>query len=344
MEKVYISPRVEILRFLPLEKLANELHTMPFFKGFFTPDGFFGYAKAHNNKLVHLFNSNSAELIASEGSKGRGPNELLLAHALNYNPKTGSLFLHDIIKSSVVQFRYKKDNIKIESHIDLRQRDKGCVTEELQAISDSLFVIRVNDIAPPYCGYLAIVNTHNEILDSLQIFQVEDSKVDHSKIRIINASMRLTPDRKNLIVCNSKYNHLTKYRLENNSLKKQLSRIVLEPKYTVKKRRIQRSGKHLEWGGNVFTSDKYIYVVSNPESRESYLERVDRAKKTGEAMSEFIDNSYILVFDYDFNLINSYKTDAQFKWITIAPDEKTIYASTYGDGCYLTKYHLIGLK
>ena len=28
MEKVYISPQVEILRFLPLEKLANELEQL----------------------------------------------------------------------------------------------------------------------------------------------------------------------------------------------------------------------------------------------------------------------------------------------------------------------------
>ncbi len=344
-EETYISPDELYTRATELEgeALSNELYAMPFFKGFLTPDGFLGYIRADNGKLVHLFDSSNAELKASEGTKGRGSNELLLAHAVDYNPKTGSLFLHDIIRSVAVQFRYEDNKIVNKGPVILAQRAKGCVTEELQAISDSVFVLRVNDIAPPYGGYLAVVNSNNETLDSLQIYQVDDDRVKHSKIRIIDASIRLSPDRNTLVVCNSKYNHLTLYGVENNSLKKLRRRTVIEPVYTVKKGNIIRAGKHVEWRGTVFMSDKYIYVVSNPETRGDYLKRLDKAQKSGETMGELMENSYILVFDYNLDFIKSYKCDDHFKWISISPDGRTVYASVYRDGCNLRRYNLQGL-
>ena len=325
-------------------KLQHEMYAKPFFKGFYTNDGFMGYIRANNNKLVHLFNNNTAELISSEGTNGRGPNELLMAHALDYNPQTGSFFLHDIMKSVAVQFKYEGHKIINKGVINLEQRGRGCITEELQSITDSLFLLRVNDIAPPYSCYLSIVDAQNKLIDSLQIFQIDNDKINHSKIRIINASIRLSPDRKNLFVCNSKYNHIEKYSIENNKLNKIKSYTVLEPKYTIRKGKPIMENNHLMWNGSIFTSDKYIYVVSNPEKWGDYLKRLEDAKFSGKSLSEFAGNSYILVFDYDLNFIKSYKSDDCFKWITLAPDGRTVYASTYLDGCFLKKYNLEDLN
>lgn len=326
------------------ERLQNELFSMPFFKGFFTSYGFWGSMKADNNKIVHILNCQTAELITSEGTIGRGPNELLIPHAIDYVPKIGTLFLEDITRSLVVPFYYQNNKITPGKSINLTQRDKGCVIYNMQAISDSLFVIRVNDIAPPYSCYLAIVNSRNETLDSLQIYQLDNDNIEHSKIRNIDATIRLSPNRKNLIVCNAKYNHLTNYSLDGNKFKQINKKFILEPKLSIKNGKIKRDPLHLQWESEVFTSANYIYVVSNPETRGDYLKRLKDFEEKGERFGELTNNSYILVFDYDFNFIKSYKCDDHFHWITIAPDEKTIYASTYLDGCYLTKYVLEGLK
>ena len=326
------------------EKLQHEMFAKPFFKGFLTNDGFLGYLRADNDKLVHLLNAGTGKIMLSEGTKGRGPNELLMAHALDYNPQTGSLFLHDIMKSVAVQFAYRDDKIINIGAIDLAQRGLGCITEELQTVSDSLFILRVNDIAPPYSCYLAVVDSHNTMIDSLQIFQIDKDKINHSKIRIIDASMRLSPNRKDLFLCNSNFNHITRYSIENNRLKKIKSSTILKPEYTIKRGKIIMDNKHIVWNGEIFTSDKYVYVVSNPEVWGEFLTRVDDAQSSGRVVSEFVGNTYILVFDYDLNFIKSYKTDNCFKWIAVAPDGKTVYASTYLDGCYLTKYNLEGLN
>ncbi len=345
IEEAYMTPEdlysgaVEIKG----EKLPNELYAKPFFKGFIAPDGFLGYIRADNKKLVHLLDASTSEFIASEGTNGRGPNELLLAHAMDYNPQTGSFFLHDIMRSVVVQFGYDNGKIINKGPINLEQRGQGCITEELQTISDSLFVIRVNDIAPPYSCYLSIVNSRNEVLDSLQVFEIEDDRINHSKVRVIDASMRLSPNRKNLFVCNSRYNHITKYSIENNKLHKLKGKTFLKPEYTTKRGKLIMDSKHIVWKGEIFTSEKYLYVVSDPESWGDFLSRLDRSRSSGDKMDEFAGHSYILVFDHDLNFIASYKCDDSFKWITIAPDGKTIYASTFLDGCYLTKYLLTGL-
>lgn len=346
VEDVYFTPDELFSNAVEIkgEKLSNELYAKPFFKGFLTSDGFFGYLRSDNNKLVHLLNNNTADFIASEGAKGRGPNELLLAHALDYNPKSGTFFLHDIMKSAAIQFVYENNKIVNKGPINLEQRGQGCITEELQVLSDSLFILRVNDIAPPYGCYLAIVNSQNEMLDSLQIFQIENDKINHSKIRLIDASMRLSPNRENLFLCNSRYNHITRYGIESNKLHKIKSRMLIEPKYSIKKSKLLMDSQHLELDGEIFVSDKYVYLVADPELRGDFLSRLDNAQNSGEKMCEFAGNSYILVFDYELNFIRSYKCDDSFKWITIAPDEKTVYASTYLDGCYITKYTLEGLK
>ena len=120
--------------------------------------------------------------------------------------------------------------------------------------------------------------------------------------------------------------------------------MLIEPKYSIKKSKLLMDSQHLELDGEIFVSEKYGYLVADPELRGDFLSRLDNAQKSGEKMCEFAGNSYILVFDYELNFIRSYKCDDSFKWITIAPDEKTVYASTYLDGCYITKYTLEGLK
>lgn len=325
------------------DRLQEELYADGYFKGFFTPDGFLGSLRADNGKLIHLLSINTAEIQQSEGAKGRGPKELLMPYSVDYVPESRTIFLEDIVRSKIVSFRLDTGHISIVNSTDLTQRDKGCVIENMQAISDSLFVIRVNDIAPPYSCYLAIVNSRNETLDSLQIYQLDNDNIEHSKIRNIDATIRLSPNRKNLIVCNAKYNHLTNYSLVGNKFNQVNKKFILEPKVSIRDGKIKRDPLHLQWESEVFTSANYIYVVSNPETRGDYLKRLKDYEEKGERMGELTDNSYILVFDYNFNFIKSYKCDDHFHWITIAPDEKTVYASTYLDGCYLTKYVLEGL-
>lgn len=324
------------------KRLSKELFSTSFFAGYYTPNGLLGRLDA-DKKLIYLLDTNDASTLASGGAKGRGHYELLGPNARDYISQSGTFFLQDLIKSTVVLFKYDNNEIKAINNFNIKQKSPGCVIQGFKALSDSVFVIKVDDVVPPYSCYLSIVNSRNETLDSLQIYELDSKEINHSLIRQLEVSIALSPNRKNLIVCNGRFNHLTKYGLDDNKFSMLKKRIILEPKASIRKGRLKRDDEHIDWYGEVFTSEKYIYIVSNPEMKRDYIKRLEEARANGRRMSELMENSYILVFDYDFNFVKSFKCDDYFRWIAIAPDEKTVYASTYRDGQYIVKYKLEGL-
>lgn len=80
--------------------------------------------------------------------------------------------------------------------------------------------------------------------------------------------------------------------------------------------------------------------------RKLYISnRVDRTfHKENNTVTALPDkDSYILVFDYDFNYVRSYLCDGHFSWITLTNNPTIIYAANEREHC-LTKYTLTGLE
>lgn len=100
--------------------------------------------------------------------------------------------------------------------------------------------------------------------------------------------------------------------------------------------------EHVKCDGRVFTTKDRIYIISNPETVKEEIDHLAYAMRTGMARDIHSRDKYILVFDYDFQLISSHVLDHWLNWMIFLPDQKTFYASTMRTWyeSRLTKYPL----
>ena len=88
----------------------------------------------------------------------------------------------------------------------------------------------------------------------------------------------------------------------------------------------------------------YIYITMDPESMREYNARQRREKQEGIRGSIKPGNdSYILVLDYDLNLIKSYLSDSDISNLALTSDPSVVYATNSREN-RLIKYTLPGLN
>lgn len=336
----YLSPKIvygeaDTLKGEPLvEYLAGNS-----FRAYYTPAGFLGSMEM-DKKYIHLADTLTGEIIASAGGKGRGPGELLTAHYSDYDPRTGLFYIVDVFRSVVMAFKEEQGKVIVKDEYNLQSAIPSFIGG-FQVVSDSVFVVLLNR---QYSHCLFLVDNKNTILDSLDYHVFEDDRIDHSKVEHISLSLRMSPDRKNLIVCNSRYNYFRNYEIRNNQFVLTKERQFFELKAEIRDGELWSKDEEVPCYGTIFVSDSYIYMVSNPRSVKLSRERHKKAKGEGTMAPELMNDSYILIFDRDFNFITSYLCDGHFQWITLMPDGKTVYAADYKDKQSLRKYILPELK
>ena len=249
------------------------------------------------------------------------------------------LYVCDIVTNRVKRISIENYCLFVEEHTTINY-DKPTITAGMKVVSDSIYAI---------FGYsrtahnILLADVTGSIIDSIPYTILDDKKIDNSKVGTFYVSMSLSPDRKYLYVCNKTYNHVRKYQINNNSLSFIKEYCLTEPKYKIKSGQPIQTEDNMALWGEMFIGEKYIYIVTNPEYRKDFVRRREEANSLGKLHTAIPDSdSYILVFDYDMNLLNSYLCDGHFTWIALTPDPSVIYAADDIDHC-LKKYTLTDL-
>lgn len=319
-------------------KLDEKYPVMFSFNCFYTSEGFLGSMDFPEKGLIHLSDLNTGKIISSVCHKGRGPKELLTS-----NPQidiyNNMLYVTDVITDRIKRVRIDCGSLVAEDIAQIRY-NKPTITANAKVINDSLFVIfgALQD-----CHQILLCNKNGTIVDSVDYHILNDNSIDFSKVGTFYVSMHLSTCRQYLYVCNKTFNHVKKYHIRNNRINHVSTYFLTEPKYSVKKGKLVTSEDNVKFSGNIFINDRYIYIVANPESRRDFLDRVRIAQKRGDRVTALPDNNtYLLVFNHQMELVKRFHCNTQFETIALTPDPCIIYASDYRSHG-LTKYSLHGL-
>ncbi len=334
----YLNKEILYSNAMPLkgELLPAEYMTNAPLLNRYTPHGYMGLAEI-NGKLVHLSDTAKGEIFISSVHRGRGPKEMLSASYPDYYTNTDKFFAADPFKNIIMEHQVISDTILVTNEYDISTAQPSFLGGFCTA-SDSTFIL-LQHRRNSHC--LIVLDTNRQVIDSVAYRVFEDERIDHDKVQTLSISMDISPDRKTLVLFDDWYNCLKKYKVDNNRLTLEKDIMFLRPYIDFKTGVPLAEKNHTLSLGKVFLTDKYIYIVSNPETVKEQHERIKEAKEKGEKSSGSpMNNTYLLVFDYDFNFVTSYLCDSHFKWIAIKPDGKTIYASDYKNEYSLRKYCL----
>lgn len=311
------------------EKLLAEYITTGSFNCVYTPDGFIGAMPINNNKIIHLADIETGEIIASACPKGRGPQELLVGnpHKDYYN---GKLYLLDMATNRIKSVTVDDDSLKIENLFTYKGSSASFILA-FNVINDTTFAFFTQR---RQSAHVFIVNHKNKVLDSLDYRVIEDKRIKNEKLERVFISMNISPNRKDLFIVNRLFNSVKKYNIENNKLSFDKEKFIVEPRYYVKNGLPKDKKDNLILDSEIFVSEKYLYLVTQPEYRSDYNKRVydDKGK-----VLYVPDNTHIIVMDYDMNYIRTYKCDHYFKRIALTNKDGVFYAADIENHC-LQKY------
>ncbi len=320
----YLIPEVVYDKATPItgEDLSTEYMARNAPNDCFTPYGIFGKTDIQG-KNIHLVNAESGAVIASALSRGRGPQEVLMPMGVDYHAVNDRFYACCGMTNSILEYRFENDSLIFTNRYNLSRKVQS-VIDRFKVGADSTFVMYLTRMKS---NHLFIVDAHNRVHDSLDYMPFSDERLDVSKIKRNNITMAMDRDRETLFICNATYNTLQKYSVKENKFELLKEQMFLEPHLDLSTGAPKAEDNHIIGDGKIFMGEKYLYVVSNPETAGEFRARNEEAKKQHIMLSSLAGNSYILVFDYDFNFVKSYICDTHFTSISIAPDGKTIYAA-----------------
>ena len=304
---------------------------------YYTDYGFIGNMSLSNNKQIHWADFSTGEIKASACTYGRGPGEIL-TKSPDMSIYKNSLYVLDQRTGRVKAVEVVEDSLKVGELFKLELESPGLFLE-LETLSDSLFAVLFQSYDNMKC--LLLVDNKNTILDSVDYYLLNDSRIDYSRFRY-NIDMKISPC-KNYLFVRGDYNSVSKYKIADNKITFQKQMFLVEPLYEIKESLPIKKGSHMELNPNIFIGDKYVYIVANPELQHDKNSRFKKSVSEG-IMPESVldDNSHILVFDYDFNFIKSYLCDCNARFLALPPDPSVVYATDMTNN-RLVKYILSGL-
>lgn len=323
------------------ERLPAEYMTKYSFGCFYTPDGFIGGMELENNKLIHLADLETGEVIRSAVSRGRGPNEMITGSALQRIDLCGNnLYANDIMGEKVLKISIGPDTLMVGEYF--KHQFKGPVfAVNMKTVSDSLFVFFIGTSTG---GRLALTDNTGKVVDTLNYPVLEDPLLATDNQVNFNVSIALSPCGNWMFVSNYRYNNIRKYQIDGNRITQVGTYNLTEPRYTIEKGRDIMENDNVSMNANLYAGEKYIYMRAVPETLKDYRDRLKKEEASGKTgYAEPRTHTYIFVFDYEFNLVKSYFVDEWFSNITLTPDPATIYIADDENHC-LVKYTLPGLE
>ncbi len=273
-----------------------------------------------NNKVVQLIDSMSGIAISTKGRIGRGPEEFLSPGGMSYNLKSNKFFVWDYYRNIMVKFLIS-DSVK-----QVGQDSIGHDLLKIKSITDSTFVAL--SVFPNQS--IGIINSKGEYLDKLPYKVISDDDLDYEH-HLFSSTITLSYDKKYVAAVDMIFPWIALYTINNNKLILKWKKMVFKSNYYIRNKWLKIDEGQILGFENVKMTDKYIYVCTQGEKYikgDSHYEDI-RPKCT-----------YLLTFNLDGELINSYVLDKFFRVFDVTPDDKYLYAVTDDPDLYVIKYTL----
>ncbi len=274
-----------------------------------------------DNGIFQLLDSLDASKITVAGRRGRGPDEFLMAMAMQYDRVTNRFSAFDLYKQEMVTYLVSPDTISLVGNVHLK-RD----LQSVNYINDSLLVF-INFYPDQKIG---LINTGAEV-----IYEEEYNTLDDDRIKTGHAyhsvDMSVSPDKNYIGVADGRFPAILIYRNTPNGFELKWKKILFKPLYDFNSEKKWYKFREEHYAGfrSLYLSDKYIYLSCDDTQIIDIRRKAPKQKHT-----------YLLVMDYDGNIVNKYLLDKFVSDFTLSPDERSLYAVIDDPDYLIAKYKL----
>ncbi len=274
-----------------------------------------------DNKIFQLLDSTNAKLITATGRRGRGPDEFLMAQGMQYEYAENRFSVFDMYRQELVTYKVSPDTISLLKSANLK-RD----LQNVKYLNDSLLAF-VNFYPDQKIG---LMNTCAEVICEEDYNPLEDSR-----IKTIHAyhsvKLDVSPDKKYTVAIETRFPSIKVYKNKPDGLELKWEKILFEPMYNFRteKNWYILHDNHYSGFRSLYLTHDYIYLSCDDVR---YIDIKEERPAP--------EHTYLLVMDYDGNIVNKYLLDNFFVPFTISPDGKSLYAVIYDPDLSVAKYKL----
>lgn len=288
---------------------------------YYTEYGLLACTKLDNN-IFQLLDSTDASMITATGRRGRGPDEFLMAIGMQYDYLTNRFSVFDMYTQEMITYLVSADTISLIRKVNLKKD-----MQSVQYINDSLLVF--NNFYPHQ--KIGLMNAKRDV-----IYEQECNPLNDDRIKTTNAyhsiKLAVSPDKKYTVAVDGSFASIQVFFNKPDTLELQWEKILFEPKYKFNSKNdwYIRDDDNSDGFSTLYLTSKYIYLkCSDRRVRDSRM-----------GVPESKHSSYILVMDYEGNIITKYLMDKFFVPFTVTPDDKYLYATIYDPDFLVAKYSL----
>ncbi len=283
--------------------------------GFSLFDTKMGYiaGKEEDNNYIQLWDSKTGKKIFGFGSIGRGPNEFLMPFCTDVNYEKNIIYINDIITQKMSSYLLGNDTLQLLKTFDVPMMTGGSL---INFIDDSTFVYMSMDGEIPK---LVLYNIHEGIIS-----EYEDNILNESSFNniasIYKSSIQVAPNKNKIILRCSDLNSISCFSIEDNSLKLDWRKFLVEPIYHFNKKDIILDQEKVERGllKDCIVTNSYIYLL------------VYDAKKDDTPVTDFenqlykLKHSYIIRMNFEGDILNTYKINCVPFYMAGSPNDNMI--------------------
>lgn len=287
---------------------------------YYSEYGLFACTKKES-RLFQLLDSADASRITTAGKRGRGPNEFLAGMGMQYEYASNRFSVYDLYRQELATYLVSPDSISLIRTVNLKRDLK-----RIKYINDSLMAF-VNFY--PY-QKIGLINSDAEI-----VYEEEHNPLSDERIKTTNgyynANVDVSPDKTYTVVTDSDFTSIQVFMNKPDSLQLKWEKILFKPKYRInsEKNWFILNDDHYYGFRWLYLTNKYIYLSCNDRQVIDSREKRPNPKHT-----------YLLVMDYEGNIVNKYLMDKFFAIFAVSPDDKSLYANIDDPDLLIAKYAL----
>lgn len=274
-----------------------------------------------DNKLFQLLDSTNSALLTSTGKKGRGPDEFLMALPMEYDYSTNQFSVFDFYRQEMVTYLVSPYTISLIRSVNLKKK-----LYRVKYLNDSLMVC-VNFY--PH-QKISLINTNAQVLYEEPHTILGDDRIQTTN-GYYDVMLDISPDKKYTVIADGDFTSVKVFINKPDTLELKWKKILLEPKYNFNPQKnwyMLRDENYFGFRG-LYLTNEYIYLSCDDNQMINVRQKMPNLRHT-----------YILVMDYDGNIVHKYLLDKFIVCFTLSPDRKSLYAMIDTPDFLIAKYSL----
>ena len=286
-----------------------------------------------DREVIQLLSYDNGLPMVRTGGLGRGPDEFIFPFIQSYDNISSTLYIENLVLRTIYAYSISENSIIKQNNFKMdyskNSENELNVLNGFGQVTDSTFIFLNRTPSEA-----KIIDLKGNLYFSMPIKTIDREEMDYSSNKYFQMNLLISPDRSTVGIIDTDLHHIAVYKLENNRLIPHSKRQWLEWDISYTNGWYVANKDHYYFTSPRRMTDIYIYsVVQDRTMKNAWNEKRFQVQR----------DTYLLVFDFDCNLVAQYYMDIPFHTYVVTNDNKYLYALNHHE-MEIIRYELPKIK